>query len=294
MTTITLDALNALPHDDFARALGDIFEHSPWVATAAAAARPFATVANLHEAMMAAVRSSAPDRQLSFLRGHPELAGLEARAGTLTTASNAEQSGLGLQNLAKTDTELFSELNTAYTAKFGFPFIICVRHHTRDAILQRFQQRLANDVTAEQAAALAEIANITRLRLVAKVDGPGKPRTEGRLSTHVLDTVAGRPAANVKIELFELGERGGGLIMATHTNADGRTDVPLIAGGPLRVGTYQLLFHIGAHFRHAGTATADLAFLDIVPIRFSISEPTGHYHVPLLTSPWSYTTYRGS
>ena len=67
-----------------------------------------------------------------------------------------------------------------------------------------------------------------------------------------------------------------------------------MAGGPLRIGTYQLLFHIGDHFRQSQNAAAEPAFLDIVPIRFSISEPTGHYHVPLLASPWSYTTYRGS
>ncbi len=294
MTAITLDALNALPHDDFARVLGDVFEHSPWIAAAAAAARPFATVSDLHDAMVAAVRASPQEKQLAFLRGHPELAGLQARAGTLTAESTAEQSSLGFQNLAKTDTEQFARLNAAYTAKFEFPFIICVRHHTRDAILQQFQQRLANDAATEQAAALTEIGNISRLRLVAKVDGSGMPKTDGRLSTHVLDTVAGRPAANVKIELFELGERGGGLIVAAHTNIDGRTDAPLMAGGPLRIGTYQLLFHIGDHFRQSQNAGAEPAFLDVVPIRFSISEPTGHYHVPLLASPWSYTTYRGS
>ena len=77
-------------------------------------------------------------------------------------------------------------------------------------------------------------------------------------------------------------------------DTDGRTDTPLISGAPLRVGTYELQFHIGAYFSAAGTHTADPPYLDVVPIRFSIAEPTAHYHVPLLASPWSYTTYRGS
>ncbi|MEQ1614896.1 MAG: hydroxyisourate hydrolase, partial [Hyphomicrobiaceae bacterium] len=194
----------------------------------------------------------------------------------------------------RTDTERFAELNAAYGRRFGFPFIICVRHHTRDAILQRFEQRLERDVNTEKAAALAEIANITRLRLVAKVSGPGAPKTEGRLSTHVLDTVSGKPAAGVKIELSQIGPRGDGLMVSTITNADGRTDTPLIAAAPLRIGSYELQFHMADYFKRTGGTAADPAYLDIVPIRFQIAEPTGHYHVPLLASPWSYTTYRGS
>src|SRR5205814_4062657 len=132
----------------------------------------------------------------------------------------------------------------------------------------------------------------TRLRLVEAVDGPGKPVTTGRLSTHVLDTVSGRPAPGVKIVLHEIGASARGLLKETITNADGRTDAPLIGGEPLRIGTYELSFHVGDYFRHAGAA--DPPYLDVVPIRFSIAEPEAHYHVPLLATPWSYTTYRGS
>jgi 2-oxo-4-hydroxy-4-carboxy-5-ureidoimidazoline decarboxylase len=146
---------------------------------------------------------------------------------------------------------------------------------------------------AELAAAIAEIGFITRLRLVARVDGPGKPKTDGRLSTHVLDTVSGRPAACVKIALYEIGASATGLIAETVTNADGRTDAPLISGGPLRIGTYRLDFHVGEHFAAQGIG-ADPPFLDVVPIRFSVAEPESHYHVPLLVSPWAYSTYRGS
>jgi 5-hydroxyisourate hydrolase len=117
----------------------------------------------------------------------------------------------------------------------------------------------------------------------------------GRLSTHVLDTVSGRPAAGVKITLERQGKDGHWTaIKTTTTNADGRTDVPLLTGDEYAPGHYQLSFEIGSYFRRQGTALADPAFLDVVPIRFAIAEKDGHYHVPLLASPWSYSTYRGS
>ncbi len=116
----------------------------------------------------------------------------------------------------------------------------------------------------------------------------------GRLSTHVLDTVNGKPARGVAIELFAIeGERRRSVVR-TVTNGDGRTDAPLMIGEAFRTGTYELVFEIGAYFEALGTATADPPFLDVVPIRFTMSEPDGHYHVPLLASPWSYSTYRGS
>jgi 2-oxo-4-hydroxy-4-carboxy-5-ureidoimidazoline decarboxylase len=171
---------------------------------------------------------------------------------------------------------------------------VCVRRHTRDSILDRFERRLASNPDEERAAALAEIGLIARLRLVDAVDGPGKPKTDGRLSTHVLDTVSGRPAAGLRVELAEIGAGTEGLLVEAVTNADGRTDAPLLAGAPLRIGRYRLDFHVGAYFAARQVAAADPPFLDVVPIRFSIAEPEGHYHVPLLVSPWSYSTYRGS
>jgi 5-hydroxyisourate hydrolase len=116
----------------------------------------------------------------------------------------------------------------------------------------------------------------------------------GRLSTHVLDTVNGKPARGVAIELFAIERERRNSILRTTTNADGRTDAPLMAGETFRTGTYELVFHVGPYFRASGMAAADPPFLDAVPVRFSIAEPDGHYHVPLLVSPWSYSTYRGS
>jgi 5-hydroxyisourate hydrolase len=115
------------------------------------------------------------------------------------------------------------------------------------------------------------------------------------LSTHVLDIVRGGPAQGVLIELFALGEGGARqALTSARTNADGRTDAPLIGPAAARPGTYELLFHIGEYFRRSGAQTADPAFLDMVPIRFTIADARAHYHVPLLASPWSYSTYRGS
>lgn len=117
----------------------------------------------------------------------------------------------------------------------------------------------------------------------------------GRLSTHVLDTVNGRPAAGVRLTLDRLApDASRRRITETTTNADGRTDQPLLAGDALEPGTYELSFAIGAYFRGLGTALSEPAFLEVVPIRFGIADPGGHYHVPLLASPWSYSTYRGS
>jgi hydroxyisourate hydrolase len=111
-----------------------------------------------------------------------------------------------------------------------------------------------------------------------------------RLTTHVLDTARGVPAAGLRIELYALtGART--LLKTVTTNANGRTDEPLLPDGG--TGSYELIFHVGAYFR-AKLTEAQSPFLDQVPVRFAMTEAQGHYHVPLLVSPWSYTTYRGS
>jgi len=167
---ITLGQLNTADRANFVAAIGDIFEHAPWVAERAHAARPFANATALHDAMMQAVRSAPREQQLAFLRGHPELGGKVARAGAMTEDSKAEQGGLGLDRLSDKDFTRFERANAAYVAKFGFPFIICVRHHkSAETILKAFEQRVTSDVETELAAALREIGHITRLRLDARI-----------------------------------------------------------------------------------------------------------------------------
>jgi 2-oxo-4-hydroxy-4-carboxy-5-ureidoimidazoline decarboxylase len=292
--TEKLADLNQMTLPAFAGAIGDTFEWAPWVAEAAWGKRPFSSVMALHEAMMGTVRAAPRERQLAFLRGHPDLAGKAARAGAMTDDSKSEQSSVGLDSLSEVDFARFHRLNDAYTAKFGFPFIVCVRRHTRDSILAQFERRLGHDAAAEFAAALQEIFYITRLRIAAKVTGEGMPQVNGRLSTHVLDTHAGRPAAGVAVELHEFSGKTAHLIATAVTNSDGRTDRPLIGDRPLPIGRYELSFAVGDHFRSRGIEQGDPPFLDIVLLRFSVSEPEGHYHVPLLCTPWSYSTYRGS
>ena len=117
----------------------------------------------------------------------------------------------------------------------------------------------------------------------------------GRLSTHVLDIQAGRPAADVAIELVRIGSDGAASpVRTTRTNADGRTDTPLLAGDELTTGVYEIRFHAGDYFRGAGQKLPEPAFVDVVPIRFGIADAAGHYHVPLLVSPWALSTDRGS
>ena len=115
------------------------------------------------------------------------------------------------------------------------------------------------------------------------------------LTTHVLDVTSGRPAAGVRVELYELaGGSDRQRIADVVTNSDGRTDKPLIGADQARVGQFELIFHAGDYFRRRRAELADPPFLDLISIRFGVADPQAHYHVPLLVSPWSYSTYRGS
>jgi 5-hydroxyisourate hydrolase len=115
----------------------------------------------------------------------------------------------------------------------------------------------------------------------------------GRLTTHVLDTAHGKPGAGIKIDLYRLGQTRE-RVASTATNADGRCDRPLLEGEGLGAGTYELVFHVGEYFAGNGVTLPEPRFLDAVVIRFGIARPGEHYHVPLLVSPYGYSTYRGS
>jgi 2-oxo-4-hydroxy-4-carboxy-5-ureidoimidazoline decarboxylase len=213
----------------------------------------------------------------------------------LTAESDAEQHSVGLDRLSDAEYEAFERVNKAYRAKFGFPYIVCVRRHTRDSILRDFERRLPNDASSEVATSIAEICRIAALRLDQLVAGESPLKVHGRLSTHVLDTHGGKPAAGIAVELVELSELGKSRVVARAiTNSDGRTDQPLISGRPLPIGHYELSFHVASYFAQRRVALSDPPFLDHIPLRFSVAEPEGRLHVPLLVTPWSYATYRGS
>jgi 5-hydroxyisourate hydrolase len=117
---------------------------------------------------------------------------------------------------------------------------------------------------------------------------------QGYLTTHVLDTMAGIPAAKMKIELFEIKENSRNLLASEITNGDGRCEKPILGQADFKGGIYELLFHVSDYFMGINIKPQNGQFLDIVPVRFTITDENSHYHVPLLVSPYGYSTYRGS
>jgi len=288
---LTLESLNSLGREDFIACLGDVYEHSSWVAGAAFERKPFVSVTALHGTMQAIVAEAPEGERLNLLRAHPDLAGRAAVAGELTADSSVEQASAGLDRLTAVEMARFQTMNGIYRTRFGFPFIMAIRHADKARILAAYEGRLGHDPATEIARALAEVGKIAWMRLLAKI----VPAPTGRLTTHVLCTATGRPAAGLPIELFRI-EADGSRRRLGHfvTNADGRLDAPALVGNELEPGVYEWLFDAGVYFARAGQATDAPPFLDRIPLRFAIANPEAHYHVPLLLSPWAYSSYRGS
>lgn len=295
MPDVSIAELNDFSSANFVAALSNVFEYSPWIAEQAAAMRPFTGVRPLFEAMTAVVDRAAPELRLALIKAHPDLADKTQRAAGLTAESTAEQNSVGLDRLSDAEYEAFERVNNAYKAKFGIPYIVCVRRHTKDSILRNFEQRLPNSTATEMQTSIGEICRIAALRLDQLVSSNDRLPVHGRLSTHVLDNHSGKPAAGIAVELTELSDLGESRIVARAvTNDDGRTDAPLIHGRPLPIGRYELGFRVAEYFRARNVPMTDPPFLDHIPLRFSVAEPEGHLHVPLLVTPWSFATYRGS
>ncbi len=162
---LPLSELNAMDAAAFSRQLGSVYEHSPWVAQRAWGMRPFASVDALHAVMEKTVNEASPGERMTLIRAHPELAGKLAVAGRLTDSSRNEQASAGLDRCTPEEFSRLQELNAAYRAKFGFPFIVAVRGLTRADIIERMSARLANTQDQELAACMREIGRIARLRL---------------------------------------------------------------------------------------------------------------------------------
>ena len=162
---MTVPELNASGRAVFAAFLGHLFEHSPWVAEETHDRRPFRDAAHLHGELCATMRRADPERQLALIRAHPDLAGRLAREGRLTAESAREQEGAGLGRLSPEEFAEFQRWNSAYRARFGFPFIICARLNDRGRILAAMRTRIGNSPGEEHAAGLAEIEKIAWLRL---------------------------------------------------------------------------------------------------------------------------------
>ncbi len=268
--------------------LGGLFEHSPWVAEAAFPCRPFASIERLHATMMHCVRNVSDDRRFALLKGHPELAGKEAQARTMTVASTFEQGSAGLDRLSQTELRKLQQLNKAYSEKFGFPFIICVRRHSKDSIFGQFERRLSNDFKTECEAAMAEVGRITALRLDQRLISDGSLKLHGHLAVHIVDLARGLPAHGMAVDLYAI--ESSGIEYALRSNrADSSGIAIMLDNRPLPIGLYELRFHCREYFR----IQQHLSFLDLVPVRFSVAEPEGDYHIPFRVTQSSYFTYRG-
>jgi OHCU decarboxylase len=165
LNPLWMKAINELDQAAFVRRFGPLFEHSPWVAEAAYRDRPFADREELYGALVAAMYAAPTERKLALIRAHPDLAGRAAIEGTLTDSSTREQASAGLDRLTPDEYEAFTSTNAAYRERFGFPFVVCAREHTKESILRVASERLANTEDEEIRVALEEIAKIARLRL---------------------------------------------------------------------------------------------------------------------------------
>jgi 2-oxo-4-hydroxy-4-carboxy-5-ureidoimidazoline decarboxylase len=162
---LSLAELNALDEPAFTAALGHIFEHSPWVAQRTHAHRPFPDFLTLHTLLCATMRAAPREEQLALIRAHPDLAGRLAQLKELTAVSAREQAAAGLDALNVKELAEFERLNKAYSARFGFPFIVCARLHDRESIMEEMRARVFNTHAEEHSNALAEIEKIAWLRL---------------------------------------------------------------------------------------------------------------------------------
>jgi 2-oxo-4-hydroxy-4-carboxy-5-ureidoimidazoline decarboxylase len=170
----TLNEINRLEAVAFSQLFGPVYEHSPWIAERAFALRPadgFASRAHVHAALAATVQSASEAEKVALLNAHPELAGKEAAAGALTSASTSEQASAGLTAMTAADVAQLRELNAAYREKFGFPFIIAVRNNTQTAIFGAIKSRLFNTRVMELNNALMQVGEIARLRLIDLIEG---------------------------------------------------------------------------------------------------------------------------
>jgi 2-oxo-4-hydroxy-4-carboxy-5-ureidoimidazoline decarboxylase len=167
--SVTLAEINNGDNAKFVSVLGDVFENSPWLVERAAAARPYSSRDALVAELIDVMNTATQDEQLALIRAHPELAGKAAWAGELTDSSAREQASAGLGQLTGEEFDLFNRLNVNYQARFGFPFIIAVRDHTKESILVAFEDRLTNEPASEITEAMRNIARIVSLRIIDTV-----------------------------------------------------------------------------------------------------------------------------
>lgn len=166
---LTLVQINALDQAAFVEHLSFVFEGPPWIVEQAWAARPFASLDDLHQALCQVLNNASETQQVNLIQAHPDLVGKAALAGTLTAESTSEQAAAGLDRLSAAEIAAFNQYNQAYQQRFGFPFVICARENKKDTILAGFAARLTHTRQQEIATALREIAKIARFRLLDRI-----------------------------------------------------------------------------------------------------------------------------
>ncbi|MCD6726723.1 MAG: 2-oxo-4-hydroxy-4-carboxy-5-ureidoimidazoline decarboxylase [Solirubrobacteraceae bacterium] len=280
---ISLRTLSELAREPFVELLGPAFEHSPWIAEQAFDERPFASRAELHSVMCRILAQAPLERRVAIIAAHPDL----AVGRDMTEESVSEQQSAGLDRL---DVELKRRLvgaNEEYRSRFGFSCIVCVRRAgTLDAILAAIERRTDSTRDEQIDENISEICEIAGLRLADLV-------AAGWVTTHVLDTTRGEPGAGMEVTIATIEDGTARTLKTLVTNADGRTDEPLLSEDEFAPGRYEVRFRVGPYFERRGVPTSSPPYLDEVPIRVHLAEDA-HYHVPLIVSPWGYTTYRGS
>lgn len=300
MSNVTLKELLSKSPEEVSEFLSGIYEHSPWVSQKLVTDDPnystnIQTISDLALKMKIIVDDASQEQKLELLKSHPDLCEKAAAVKELTKESQEEQSNAGLQTLTEEELTKFTTLNDKYKTKFQFPFILAVRGATKYTVLSALEGRVSNPVPHEFVTAIQQVHKIAWMRLLSKIKYATSD-SKGFLTCHVLDTANGCPANNMRIRLDRIAPKESAGVVGTFvTNDDGRLSTgPALKGVDFLIGTYEWTFYVGDYFASKGTQTSGTPFLDVVPLRFGIDNPDDHYHVPLLVSPWSYSTYRGS
>ena len=283
---LTLDDVNRMSVEAFVAAFGDVIEFTPAAAKSAYDKRPFATVTALHEALFDGLRLLPPAGHHAFFK---RLSDIGENAVPFTAASTSEQAKAGVSSLGTADLARLHELNKAYRARFDMSYTICVRRNTVQQIFDEFERRLKGDKQdVELANAIREEHLITRLRIGEQVSGPGAPKIYGDLTAHVLNAMVGKPAGGVSVALYEVFGEQVRKVSESLTNADGRAD--LLKGQPVPIGRYEMRFGLGDYFRKNTTPAVE-PFFDVVPVRLFLDKPEESWHVPMIATPFNYSTH---
>lgn len=276
--------LNALSEREARAALERCCGAARWVALMLAR-RPYGDREALFAAAEECYKQLGPSDYLEAFSHHPRIGGDLAalRARFTTTASWSSDEQAGASGASDETLEALRGGNLQYEARFGHIFIVCASGKSAAEMLELLRARLGNSPERELAIAAEEQLAITRLRL-------DKLALPGKLTTHVLDTALGRPATNLRVRLEQL-EQGAAAVAIAERTTDGDGRVPdLLAGRALELASYRLTFEVGPYF----AASARDCFYPEVTITFAVRAPNEHHHVPLLISPFGYSTYRGS